>query len=178
MKLSLESVQQITQRLDAAGIVYASGGSGLLYSLGLTQRVGDWDLTTDASYEAVAEALQGIDWITLPSSDYPFSSSYRLSFEDVGLPVDIIGQYSIHSEHGICQLPTFAAYQWHGLQMGSPEVWATAYALMKRQPKAELLFNYLGMHDVNQEVVQRLLAEPLPDHIRERLQKLDQSASL
>ncbi|SFL93030.1 hypothetical protein SAMN03159341_11227 [Paenibacillus sp. 1_12] len=170
--MNLESVQTITQRLDAAGIAYASGGSGMLYALGLTERVRDWDLTTDTSYETVAQALQDIDCISLPSGDYPFASSYRLSVEDTGLPVDIIGQFAIHSEFGICQLPTWITHTWKGLQMGSPEIWAAAYSLMKRDSKAELLFSHITEHGANHEIVHRLLDEPLPTNLRSRLQSL------
>lgn len=170
--MNLASVQQITQRFDAAGITYATGGSGLLYALGLTERVRDWDLTTDAPFEAVAQALQDIDFISLPSGDYPFASSYRLSVEDNDLPVDIIGRYAIHSESGICQLATWVTSTWQSLNIGSPEIWAAAYTLMKRDSKAELLFSYITEKGANREIVQSLLEEPLPSTLRSRLQSL------
>ena len=43
--------------LGNASVVAAVGGSGLLAPLGLTSRVRDWDITTDASPQAVRAAL-------------------------------------------------------------------------------------------------------------------------
>jgi hypothetical protein len=172
LNISLESVKRITGLLDAAGLGYASGGSGLLYSLGLTQAVRDWDLTTDAPLESVTHALQGVAWISLTSGDYPFASSYRLSIEDPRLPIDIIGRYAIHSEHGLCRLPALAAFQWNGLSMGSPEIWTAAYTLMKRDQKAELFYDYLQEHGADPAVLRLLLAEPLPGPLRTKLLQL------
>src|SRR5262245_59362199 len=49
-------------RLETAGVQVALGGSGLLAALGLADRVRDWDLTTDAPYERVTEALAGVPY--------------------------------------------------------------------------------------------------------------------
>ena len=46
----------LVERLERAGIVVALGGSGLLATLGLTDAVRDWDLTTDAGLDAVRTA--------------------------------------------------------------------------------------------------------------------------
>lgn len=172
MNLCVSPVQLITARLEAGGVAYASGGSGLLYSLGLVEQVRDWDVTTDAPLEAVAAALQGIPWSTVPSGDYPFASSYRLSIHDESLPVDVIGRFAIHSESGLCRLPAHSSFIWENIRMGSPEIWAVAYALMNRTEKAQLLFGYIQEHGSSKETLERLLREPLPPTIRERLQQL------
>ncbi|NOU92009.1 hypothetical protein GC093_02000 [Paenibacillus sp. LMG 31456] len=172
MALSLDSVQLLMKQLDGSGISYASGGSGLLYSLGLTNQVHDWDLTTDDPYEDVAAALHGWSWTQSSSGDHPFASSYRIHVADQRLPIDMIGQFAIHSQYGICRLPALSSFEWQGIPMGSPEIWAVAYALMNRKPKADMLFSYLQQHNANQDILQLLLAEPLPDFLRSKLLSL------
>ncbi|MDF2961381.1 MAG: hypothetical protein K0S39_3116 [Paenibacillus sp.] len=169
MNLSLEPVRLLIQQLDKAGIRYASGGSGLLYSLGLTDEVRDWDLTTDAAYEEIEAALQGWVWAVSTSGDYPFASSFRMTIADERLPIDLIGRFAIHSEKGICRMPAISPFEWQRIRMGSPEVWAVAYALMDRNAKANKLFTYLQDHGANRDTLQRLLSEPLPDSLRLRL---------
>lgn len=171
-KRLLFAIHSITDRLDKASIPYASGGSGLLYSLGLTDQVRDWDLTTDAPIEAVTDALQGIAWTRAVSGDYPFASSYRLSIPSDMLPIDLIGGFAIHSETGLCRLPSYSSGVWEQIRMGSPEVWAVAYSLMNREEKAQKLLAYLQKHGANQEQLRKLLQEPLPDPLRSKLQTL------
>lgn len=172
LNVSLSSAQRVAALLEAEGIHYASGGSGLLYSLGLVSHVRDWDLTTDAPLEAVTAALQGIPYSLVPSGDYPFASGYRLSVQDDALPLDIIGGFAIHCERGICRLPSYSSFIWEGIRMGSPEVWAVAYALMNRTEKAQQLFSYLQEKGARRDIVERMLEEPLPQPIRSQLQEL------
>ncbi|ULL13261.1 hypothetical protein DVH26_01455 [Paenibacillus sp. H1-7] len=172
MNVSLSSAQRVAALLEAEGIHYASGGSGLLYSLGLVSHVRDWDLTTDAPLEAVTAALQDIPYALVPSGDYPFASAYRLSAQDDALPLDIIGGFAIHSEHGICRLPSHSPFIWENIRMGSPEVWAVAYGLMNRIEKSQLLFAYLQEKGASRDIVERMLEEPLPEPLRCQLQEL------
>ena len=44
-----EPLEAVAERLRAAGIPYALGGSSMLHAIGLESRVGDWDLTTDVA---------------------------------------------------------------------------------------------------------------------------------
>ncbi|WP_282938252.1 hypothetical protein [Paenibacillus sp. RC67] len=166
---SLTAVSTVTNRLKDANIHYASGGSGLLYSLGLTEQVRDWDITTDAPIEAVVNALQGIHWTQALSGDYPFASSYRISILHNTLPIDLIGSFAIYSEAGLCRLPSHSAAVWEQIPMGSPEIWAVAYSLMNRQDKAFKLFAYLQAHGANHERIHQLLQEPLPKPLQSKL---------
>lgn len=61
-----------------AGVRCALGGSGLLLSLGLVDRVGDWDLTTDAPLERVEAALQGWQAARVAGGRPPHASNYVL----------------------------------------------------------------------------------------------------
>ncbi|OXM83188.1 hypothetical protein [Paenibacillus rigui] len=180
MNLALQSIHTLTRQFEAAGIPYASGGSGLLYSLGLARQVRDWDLTTDAAYGEVAVILDelGLVWHRAAAGDYPFASSYRITIKEAAdasgetMPIDLIGSFAIHSESGLCRLPSLAAFEWEGLRMASPEVWAAAYSLMGRQDKAEALWSYLRQHGANKRAVSRMAAEPLPPGIRSRLMEI------
>ncbi|MGD8190751.1 hypothetical protein ACQCN2_12295 [Brevibacillus ginsengisoli] len=166
MQPSLEPLLAVTKHLEQANITYALGGSGLLYSLGLIERVRDWDITTEAPLEEVMSALDHLAHTASPSGDYPFASSYRISFHHAQPEIDLIGNFSILSEAGTCQLPTIPTFRWEGVAVGSPEVWYVAYYLMNRMDKAQLLHRYLKQHGFNSEVMNKLLSQPLPDDLR------------
>jgi hypothetical protein len=159
-------LQQVVRRLNAAGIEVALGGSGLLHSLGLIQVVHDWDLTTDAAPERVLAAVEGLTWEEVPYGSIPFASAYRLEIALTGCQVDMMVRFAITTAEGVCALPTFPCGAWQGVPTGSPEVWAVAYRLMQRHPKADLLSAYLREHGARRTVVERLLAEPLPAAVR------------
>ncbi|MFK7692427.1 hypothetical protein [Paenibacillus sp. HJGM_3] len=169
----LEPLQAVTSRLHAAGIGYALGGSGLLYALGLTDKVRDWDLTTSAPVQAVQAALLDLPVQTIVSGDYPFASDYKLLVHETDPQVELIGGFAIHSPAGLCRIPPLlGGAVWNGITLGSPEVWYVAYALMGRRPRAELLLHYMQGGPVphgRPETLNRLLQEPLPADIRREL---------
>lgn len=162
----------VTDELQRRGVPYALGGSGLLHSLGLTDTVRDWDLTTEAPKEQVWEALRHLELQEGKSGDYPFGSAYKLVIHQEDPQVEILGRFSIHTGKGLCRLPTVPASVWNGVHVGSPEVWYAAYALMNRQDKADLLYSYLKEKGADRRVIQNLTREPLPDDVRERLVSL------
>ena len=172
MKPSLEPLLAITSQLEQAHIPYALGGSGLLYSLGLIDRVRDWDLTTEAALGDVLTALDQFTHTASPSGDYPFGSSYRIAFRHAWPEIDLIGNFSIHTASGLCRLPAIPTRRWEGVDVGSPEVWFVAYALMNRMEKARLLYHYLDQHEVNLEIMNMLLDQPLPDSLRDECKSL------
>jgi hypothetical protein len=159
---SLEALQLVVAACRRAGVEVALGGSGLLYSLGLGDSVRDWDLTTDAPREAVEQALARFDWHEAPFGDGPFRSAYRLSVQVGGAEIDLMGQFAIEAVH----LPTIVTGEWQGVPVGSPEVWAVAYRLMERTPKADLLDRYLREQGARTFAVELLLREELNPNIR------------
>lgn len=156
----------VASALAKGQIPFALGGSGLLYSLGLVEQVRDWDFTTDAPLPDVAQALRDLQWHPSVHGDPPFASAYRLSVVTAGPPVDLMGRFAIETDAGICQIPTVPAFAWNGLPMGSPEVWAVAYRLMRRHQKADLLSAYVRNHGGKAVVVEQLLQQPLPADVR------------
>ncbi len=91
---SLVALKLISTRLSAVGVNHALGGSGLLYALGLLEEVKDWDITTDATFEAVLLVLQGLEWKRIPPSD-TFKSEYFININIDGTPIHLIGGFAI-----------------------------------------------------------------------------------
>ncbi|HYG58381.1 MAG TPA: hypothetical protein VD902_10010 [Symbiobacteriaceae bacterium] len=163
-------LQTVVQRLTEAGVEAALGGSGLLCSLGLVDSVRDWDLTTDAPASQVEAALAGLVWERSVFGDGPYATAYRLSLKTGDREIDLMGQFAIRTETGVCRIPTVVCSVWQGMPVGSPEAWAVAYRLMGRHPKADLLAGYIRQHGARRDVVERLLLEPLPAPVRSEVE--------
>jgi hypothetical protein len=155
----------VTQTLDQSGIRYSLGGSGLMLSLGLSDTVGDWDVMVDAPKDQVMKALQHEQVAEIMSGDYPFGTDYKLVVQSDAPQVEIIGGLSIYTDEGLCRLPSIPSAMWNGIQVGSPEVWYVAYALMNRSAKAAILLSYLKEVGANKDILIRLMNEPLPEAI-------------
>ena len=153
------------QDLEARGVEFALGGSGLLLALNLAEIVRDWDITTDAPLGEVMGALAGIPLQNIDTGDPTFASAYHLLAEPGGIEIDISGSLAMRTDDGICHLPTVVSGYWNGVPVGSPEVWAVAYRLMGRDAKAGLLSNHIRSTSARGDIVRRLLAEPLPADI-------------
>lgn len=158
-------------RLERAGIVVALGGSGLLAALGLSDRVRDWDLTTDASREQVTAALAGEPYHA--SGGDALHADRKLAFSD-GL-VEIILGFAFHTPSGVVRIPTLVSERRDGLPLGSPEGWAVAYHLLGRDAKSEALFAHLEARGCGPAARARLMAEPLAPGLAARLAALPTS---
>jgi hypothetical protein len=77
----------------------------------------------------------------------------------------------------VVRLPTIVTGRWIGVPTGSPEVWAAAYHLMGRPEKSSLLFGLLEKRGAEEAPIARLLAEPLPQELREQLARLPRRAT-
>ena len=198
----LEPLRLVTSRLDAAGIEWAVGGSGLLAALGLVDRVNDWDLQVESS----AEPLQFL-FATLPHSFHGHGgchADWKLSFHEQRteiiphfaffVPREAVTGFSVpDSTSGsgaspaasaplVARIPMQVSGHWRGLPLASPEGWACAYWLMgrydepeqraRRAARAELLLGWLTQHGATSARVDALLAEPLPDELAARLRAL------
>ncbi|CAN7276944.1 hypothetical protein LJR153_001334 [Paenibacillus sp. LjRoot153] len=166
MNPDIGNLVAVTQALDQSGIRYSLGGSGLMLSFGLTNTVGDWDVMVEAAKDQVKNALQHEQIEEITSGDYPFGTDYKLVVHHSHLPqVEIIGGLSIYTDAGLCRLPSIPSSTWNSIQVGSPEVWYVAYALMNRSAKAAILLSYLKEVGANKDILNRLMNEPLPDAI-------------
>lgn len=93
--MTYEAIIPILNRLEENNIAYALGGSGLLYFLGLTDSIHDWDITVECPKDTLIKAIRGYDWVDQRSGDSPFASEYRLSIN--ALHIDFIGNFACYS---------------------------------------------------------------------------------
>jgi hypothetical protein len=168
-------LRAVIESLERAGVPCALGGSGLLAALGLIDRVNDWDLTCDADPAEVAAALAGRR-ATLHGNDL-LHADHKLALE--AERIEVICRFAFHVKQGVVRLPSVISGRAGGVPLGSPEVWAVAYALLaegeaseRRRVRTELLFTHLGRHGADPGVVRRLLEQPLPAEVAERLRAL------
>jgi hypothetical protein len=138
----LTGLRAAVAALEAAGLEVALGGSGLLAAHGLVERVGDWDLTTDASLDAVLEALAAGEVPVFAARDgapdeAPYASEALLSLAG---SVDLIVGFAILDDDGTAvRLPTRVSGRWNDLPLGDLAVWEQAYVLLGRADRAALL---------------------------------------
>jgi hypothetical protein len=137
----LSGVRAAVAALEAAGLEVALGGSGLLAAHGLVERVGDWDLTTDASFDAVLEALALGEVPVFAARDgapdeAPHASEALLSLAG---GVDLIIGFALLDDGGArIPLPTRVSGRWNDLPLGDLSVWEQAYNLLGRTDRAAL----------------------------------------
>lgn len=142
----VEPLRAVLAALDGMGITAAVGGSGLLAALGLTDRVRDWDVTTDADSRAVEAALAGaaIRYAARPSGDGAFATRARLHVDGGDHEIDIIIGFAVRAGGRVHELPTRVTGRWLGLPLADPAVWARAYRLIGRDGPADLLHAWLA----------------------------------
>jgi len=155
----LEPLLEIVARLEREGIVCALGGSGLLAALELADTVRDWDLTAEAPLERLLPIAHGWHYQTAGSDD--LHADAKLMFP--GRAVEVIAQFAFRVPGGAVRIPTVVTGRWRGVPLGSPEAWAVAYDLLDRPAKRDLLLGHLRARGHDPAVVERLLAEPLPE---------------
>ena len=156
------------ERLEGAGLTVALGGSGLLAALGLTDTVRDWDLTTDAPYPRVAAALAGEPFAEMGSDRLHADRKLVLA----GGVIEVIVGFAFHTAGGVVRIPTLVSGRHEGVPLASPECWAVAYHLLERPARAETVFGHLAARGADSAIVERLLRQPLPGDLAERLSAL------
>jgi hypothetical protein len=137
----LDTVLRTANALREAGLVTALGGSGLLAALGLADQVRDWDLTTDATPEAVAAALAAVHLEPVLASAGEGRYATRARFHVAGddHEVDLLVGFALRSGATVIPIRTRVTGSWRGLPLGDPAAWELAYRLMGRpEPAAHL----------------------------------------
>lgn len=175
-----EPLREVARRLDAAGIEWALGGSALMHALGLSDSVGDWDLTVDVSQSDAHAAL--LDLSPTLHGNFRIHADHKVVCFDGA--VEVICRFAFSrpdGEPGVIRIPTIVSRTWNDFPIGSPEAWAVAYTLMigekpGRAEKAEALFAWAREHG-NAARVARMLEEPVPEGIAMRLRSLVTSKS-
>jgi hypothetical protein len=168
----------VLARLESAGLRHALGASGLLASIGLADRVNDWDVSVDAPIDAVRAACAGEEF-TEHGPDGAHAD-HKLTMPSAS--IELIAGLAMRVPSGIVRIPTVVTRAWLGLPVGSPTAWAVAYALLarvddeakrpRRAERAEALFAWIAARPAEAQVVARLLEEPLPGDLASRLRAL------
>ncbi len=161
----LEPLREIVSLLAGAGVPCALGGSGLLAAHGLTDRVRDWDLTTDTPLNCVIPRLGQAKFERFGSGGLHADEKLVLA----GGAVELISRFSIRSGTEVVHLPTLIHGRWNDVPLGSREMWAIAYALLGRPEKSQRLFADLEARGSDADAVARLLGQPLPADLAARL---------
>jgi hypothetical protein len=174
----IEPLARITRRLDAAGIEWGVGASGLLASLGLVDEVNDWDVQVDVDPVEVR-----VLYLDLPYAFHGHGgchADWKLAFE--AEKTELIPRFAFFVPDGVVHVPLRVSRTWRELPIASPEGWACAYAIMgmfdepalreRRAARSELLFAWLAEHGADARRVDELLEEPLPAEIAAKLRAL------
>ena len=141
---SLKALKEISDLLTQAGIKHALGGTGLLYSYGLIGEVKDWDITLDAPFEQVCEAIRNFKWERVGQKE-PFYSDYLLKINLEGTHIELIGRFKIRNGQEDFEVPVVVSQVWNGIPIADPEAWFQAYTLMGRKNRADLLADFLKL---------------------------------
>ena len=169
----LAPLADVGRRLDAAGIEWALGGSGLLHALGLASEVRDWDLTVDSDPATTRAALADLAPVLHGNSG--IHADHKLVCCDAA--VEVICRFAFFGDRGVIRIPLRVTRRWNGVPIGSPEAWAVAYTLMiaerpGRADKARALFDWVRAHGADAGVLAALAAEPLPPELADTLHAL------
>jgi len=174
----IEPLRRITDRLDAAGIEWGVGASGLLASLGLVDQVNDWDIQVEAGPDQVRAVFAG--------ERYEFHghggchADWKLAFAEAR--TEVIPRFAFFVPAGIVHVRLAVSRHWRGLPIASPEGWACAYWLMgeydepslreRRAARAESLLAHLERSGADRARTEAMLAEPLPEPLAARVRAL------
>jgi len=171
----LEPLRSLIARLEAARFPHALGGSGLLAALGLVTRVNDWDVTVEAGIDALVAACARLKFERFGNNGC--HADHKLSFARER--TELISEFAFFVPGGAIRIPVRVSATWNGLPVGSPTAWAAAYALLgeldrepRRLERAELLFGWLEHRTPETEVIDALLAQPLPAPLAWRIGEL------
>jgi len=174
----LAGLLSLVARLDDAGIAWAVGGSALLASLGLVDRVNDWDVQVDSDVEPLQRLFADV-----PHAFHGHGgchADWKLSFDEQA--TELIPRFAFFVPGGVVRIPFHVSGHWLALPVASPEGWACAYALMgaydepalreRRAERAERLFGWLSSNGSDAGRLTEMLNEPLPSALRARLELL------
>jgi hypothetical protein len=135
--MNIKDLQAISEKLTHNQIPYSLGGSGLLFYLGLVDKVNDWDIVVECPMIKLTEVLDDLPWTELKSGEYPYASKFRIQIPT--LHIDFIGSLALQNTKGIVKFPIENAAIWQGVQVSHPEIWCVAYRMMGRKQIRSLI---------------------------------------
>ncbi|WP_261166824.1 hypothetical protein [Microbacterium sp. Marseille-Q6965] len=141
-----DTAVRIVAALRERGLPVAVGGSALLASLGLVDRVRDWDITCEGEPAVVTAALDrlGLAWTAPASAGRPFATRARLVVDAGDHEIDVLVGFAAWDGDRLVPFPVGVTGEWRGLPIADPAVWAIAYRLIGRPERAALLERWLA----------------------------------
>ena len=132
---------------NAAGIAYQLGGSGLLYSLGLVDRVGDLDLVFEAASRPALRALlleeTGREPDFASDQEPDFVSAWRCTHQIGPQALDLTGGVAVSVAGRRVELPFTAGDSWAlgdaAVDLAPIEQWWLIYRVHGKPDRAAAL---------------------------------------
>ena len=110
----------------------------------------------------------------------PYHTAHFYKHQRAGLSIDLMSGYRIEHEKGIYEQPfdaasvrDSAAIDGVTVPLSPLEDWYVSYQLIRRTEKVEMLEAHFRQHGVRHpDLLVRALEQPLPEEVRNRLQRL------
>jgi hypothetical protein len=138
------ALEAVALRLQAAGVEFLLGGSGLLHALGAPVEVGDVDLLVRPESLPAVRAAAGEWWRSV--SEEPtelFRSPWKATLDVGGVEVELIGGLAwVAADGSVVTMPFEAAGAWRcgsaDVPLAPPEAWLALYRRYKPERAAQL----------------------------------------
>lgn len=138
------ALRSLAVALDGTGLTWRLGGSALLAAMGLTEEVGDLDVTLPAdTLEAVQRACA--EWVidvAVGDAPAPWCSAWLVRLDIAGTAVDLIGGFAVRGRAGPVAVPLDVGGHLEvdgvSVPLADPAVWWWVYRAY-RPAKAALL---------------------------------------
>jgi DNA-3-methyladenine glycosylase I len=171
---------RIGRALEAAGILWAVGGSAMLYRHGIVDDFHDLDLVVGAQDAQKADAvLSALGTVQEKAPSDTFASDFYRSYEIEGVEVDAMAGMVIISDGRPCRYlfdEDSITGRWpvNGVHipLAALEDWYILYLLMGRAEKAERIRGHLERHGVWHPALLARMLPGMPDTIRELVNSL------
>jgi hypothetical protein len=138
------ALEAVALRLDAAGVEFLLGGSGLLHALGAPVDVHDVDLVVRPESLDAVRAAAGAWWRSV--SEEPtelFRSPWKATLDVGGVEVELIGGLAwVAADGTVATMPFRAAGTWScrsaDVRLAPPEAWLALYRRYKPERAEQL----------------------------------------
>lgn len=136
MKDAEKSLFAMIEILNKNQVEFSIGGTGLLYFLGLYDKVGDWDILTNAKFSKIEKCLEGLKY-TKVSVKHPFYSNFLYQVDLNGFEFDIMGDFKYEVEGDLVSM-TSSPYMWkEEIPLANPSEWQSFYERINRESKKD-----------------------------------------
>ena len=173
MALKEKALRRLADKLNAAGIPWAIGGSWLLCQKGILDTYHDFDIFVSAEDAPRADkVLTKLGMRSEATESGDFRAAYHFDGADIELNAwTSIGSWRVSFDAAcIAEDVTVLGATVHLMHL---EDWLILYTLMDRAPKAEAIAAYLKAHGVQHpERFAQVTPDPLPEALQTTINQL------